>query len=106
MLDLDERLLTTRRWFYLIPAHGNPIKIVHGIESHRLESLPGETLSYVSWKELHKALKKTLTECKKVFMQYSPFNNLPLISYVDAGTVELIRSFGIEVISSADLVQQ
>lgn len=105
ILDLDEKALTTRRWFYFIPRHGEPVKIVHGIERHRLDSLPGKVLAYVGWKELHNVLRRTLAGCKRIFMQYSPLNNLPLISHVDAGTVELIRSFDVYVISSADLIQ-
>lgn len=105
ILNIDEKKLSTRRWYYLIPADGQPVKIVHVIEKEYLSHLPGDTLIYSSWKELHKILNNSLKQCKKVAMQYSAYNNLPNISYVDAGTVELIKSFNVEVVSSANLVQ-
>ncbi len=105
ILDLDTTKMTTRRWFYFIPASGDPIKIVHNIESGRLQSLPGETIFYSSWRDLHEYLKKIVRGHQKIAMQYSPDNNIPMISLVDAGTVELIRSFGSTIVSSANLVQ-
>jgi Xaa-Pro dipeptidase len=105
ILRLDHAKFTTRRWFYFVPAKGTPQKIVHAIETGTLDSLPGDKHVYLPWQQLHELLKKTLDGKKKVAMQYSPFNAIPYISRVDAGTVELIRSFGVEVVSSADLVQ-
>lgn len=105
ILNIDSNILTTRRWFYFIPMNGEPVKIVHKIEKMRLDSLPGRTLTYVRWQELHNLISKILVGHNRIFMQYSPLNNLPLISFVDAGTVDLVRSFGIEVVSSADLIQ-
>jgi Xaa-Pro aminopeptidase len=105
ILRLDHAKFTTRRWFYFVPAEGTPQKIVHAIETGTLDSLPGDKHVYLPWQQLHELLKKTLEGRKKVAMQYSPFNAIPYISRVDAGTVELIRSFGVEVVSSADLVQ-
>jgi len=105
ILRLDHAKFTTRRWFYYVPAQGTPQKIVHAIETGTLDSLPGDKHVFLPWQQLHELLKKTLEGKKKIAMQYSPFNAIPYISRVDAGTVELIRSFGVEVVSSADLVQ-
>jgi len=99
-------VLAKRRWFYLIPATGEPRKLVHRIEAATLDSLPGEKILYAAAEELEKNLKKLIGRAKKVAMQYSPNNSIPYISLVDAGTVELIRSQGCKVMSSADLVQQ
>jgi Xaa-Pro dipeptidase len=101
-----EHVLAKRRWFYMIPAKGAPRKLVHKIEAATLDSLPGEKLLYAAAEELEKNLKKLVGRAKKVAMQYSPKNSIPYISLVDAGTVELIRSKGCKVVSSADLVQQ
>lgn len=105
ILGLDSARMTTRRWFYFVPARGEPKKLVHSIEKGKLDSLPGSTLVYLPWEQLHVLLKKILGPAKKIAMQYSPKNNLPPISLVDAGTVELVKSFGHRVVSSADLVQ-
>ena len=105
ILRLDHAKFTTRRWFYFVPAKGTPIKIVHAIETGTLDSLPGDKHVYLAWQQLHQVLREALSGAKKVAMQYSPLNTIPYISRVDAGTVELIRSFGVEVVSSADLVQ-
>jgi Xaa-Pro aminopeptidase len=99
-------VLAKRRWFYMIPAKGEPRKLVHRIEAATLDSLPGERMLYAAAEELEKNLKKLVGRAKKVAMQYSPNNSIPYISLVDAGTVELIRSQGCKVMSSADLVQQ
>jgi Xaa-Pro aminopeptidase len=101
--------IATRRWFYFIPAHGDPIKIVHSIERDLLDHLPGLKLIYLPWQQLHQHLKDSLTQSgssrpPRIAMQYSPNNAIPYLGRVDAGTVELIRSFGIDVVSSADLV--
>lgn len=109
ILKLDEHAIGSRRWFYYIPASGECVKIVHRIEPAKLDALPGKPNEYSSWKELHAALHETLTnENKKprVAMQYSPMNDVPYMSRVDAGTIELVRSFGVEVVSSAEFVQQ
>src|SRR5262245_42209673 len=105
ILRLDHAKFTTRRWFYLVPAKGTPQKIVHAIETGTLDGLPGDKHVYLPWEQLHQLLREKLTGMKRVAMQYSPFNAIPYISRVDAGTIELIRSFGVEVVSSADLVQ-
>src|SRR5262249_21993246 len=105
ILRLDHAKFTTRRWFYFVPATGTPQKIVHAIETGTLDNLPGDKHIYLPWQQLHQLLREKLTGTRKVAMQYSPLNTIPYISRVDAGTVELIRSFGAEVVSSADLVQ-
>jgi len=103
-LELEPGLVT-RRWYYFIPAQGIPQKLVHRIESARLDPLPGEKHEYASWEEQQTLLRKLLSQAKKVAMQYSALNAIPYVSLVDAGTVELVRSLGKEVVSSADLVQ-
>jgi Xaa-Pro aminopeptidase len=109
ILRLGEHASGSRRWFYYIPAAGEATKIVHRIERNKLDALPGKRLDYSSWKEQHDLLRTTLTAGKpkpRVAMQYSPMNDIPYLSKVDAGTIELIRSFGAEVVTSAELVQQ
>ncbi|PYS31781.1 MAG: hypothetical protein DMG11_00190 [Acidobacteria bacterium] len=105
ILRLDHAKFTTRRWFYFVPAKGTPQKIVHAIEEGTLDNLPGNKRVYLPWQQLHQHLREALSGAKKVAMQYSPLNAIPYISRVDAGTVELVRSFGVEIVSSADLVQ-
>ena len=104
VLGLRPDLMVTRRWFYLIPAQGDPQKLVHRIESKHLDTLPGKGQVYSSWQELAGNLQTMLSPYKNVAMQYSPNNLIPYIGLVDAGTVELIRSFGVNVVSSANLV--
>lgn len=96
----------TRRWFYLIPAHGTPRKLRHRIEPASMSWWPGKETVYLSWRELEAGLKTLASGCKKIAMQYSPGNAVPTVSIVDAGTVEMIRaSTGAEIVSSGDLVQ-
>jgi Xaa-Pro aminopeptidase len=131
ILKLDQRGITTRRWFYYIPATGEPVKIVHSIERGKLDQLPGRKLVFLPWQQLHQYLRETLSgqapaqtngrkvvnlhrqtfmqraaTPKRIAMQYSPNNDIPYMSRVDAGTIELIRSFGVEPLPSADLVQR
>lgn len=105
ILDMDFEKMTSRRWFYFIPAAGEPVRLCHRVEPARLDSLPGEKVFYHRWEELHARLREILGEPKTIAMQYSPLCNIPYTSIVDGGTIELIRSFGHEVVSSADLVQ-
>jgi Xaa-Pro dipeptidase len=105
ILDLPHGM-RTRRWFYFVPAKGAPKKLVHKIEAAALASIPGDTLSYASQKELRDNLKKAMGKAKKVAMQYSPKNAIPYVAMVDAGTIELVRSLGPKVFTSADLVQK
>ncbi len=105
VLGLDFGKFTTRRWFYWIPAEGEPIRLVSAVESTKLDTLPGPKRVYLSWRELHAALREMLGGARKVAMQFSPQGNVPYVSIVDGGTIDLIRSFGYEVVSSAGLVQ-
>ncbi|HXE36428.1 MAG TPA: M24 family metallopeptidase [Verrucomicrobiae bacterium] len=98
--------MRTRRWYYFVPAKGTPRKLVHKIETESLASLPGETLFYAGQEELRKNLGKLLGRAKNIAMQYSPKNAIPYVAMVDAGTIELVRSAGAKVVSSADLVQK
>ncbi len=105
VLLLDPAVHVTRRWYYWIPTSGTPRKLLHRIEPRILDQLPGEPVYYVSWEQQRDLLKGLLKGCRRIAMQYSPLNAVPYVSRVDAGTIELIRSFGIEVVSSADLIQ-
>jgi len=105
ILGLDFGGFTTRRWFYWIPAQGEPARLVSSVESKKLDTLPGTKQVYLSWRELHAALKAILGKAKKVAMQYSPNADVPYVSIVDGGTIDLLRSFGYEIVSSASLVQ-
>ncbi len=104
ILGLDPHMHVTRRWYYFIPATGEPKKLVHRIESFRLDTLPGAKTAYSSWQELESKLQTLLTGATKIAMQYSPRNAIMYVSMVDAGTIELLRSFGKEPVTSADLV--
>jgi len=106
LLGLPASLMVTRRWFYLIPAEGEPVKLVHKIEAGHLDALPGKKLQYAGWQELFDQVKVMLAPYRDVSMQYSPNNLVFTISLVDAGTVELIRGLGKNVVSSCDLVAQ
>jgi Xaa-Pro aminopeptidase len=98
--------MRTRRWYYFVPAKGTPRKLVHKIETESLAALPGEALFYAGQEELRKNLGKLLGRAKTIAMQYSPKNAIPYVAMVDAGTIELVRSTGAKVVSSADLVQK
>lgn len=105
LLEIPSTTLLTRRFFYWIPQKGEPIKCLSVIEQHVLDHVPGKTKSFRSWTDLQECLKDVLKGSKKIAMEYSPQNAIPYVSKVDAGTVDLIRSFAIEVASSADLLQ-
>lgn len=96
---------TTRRWYYFIPAEGEPRGLVHKIESHALDSLPGTKDQYSSWSAQLDGLKRMLAGAAKAAMQYSRDCAIPYVSLVDGGTIELIRGLGVEVVTSANLVQ-
>ena len=104
VLGLPDHLMVTRRWFYLIPAEGEPQKLVHKIESGHLDTLPGKKRSYAAWQELFEALKQMLASCRDIAMQYSPNNLVFTISLVDGGTLDLVRGMGKNIVSSGDLV--
>lgn len=101
-----ERLGGSRRWFYFIPATGEPVKVVHAIEPDQIDVLPGRKLIYREWSLLTSQVKTAIGSRKRIAMQYSPSNDIPYISRVDAGTVEMVRSLDVTITSSADLVQQ
>jgi len=106
VLGLPSSLMVTRRWFYLIPAKGEPSKLVHKIEAGHLDSLPGSKRVYSGWQELFEQIKLFLADYKTIAMQYSPNNLVFTVSLVDAGTMELVRGLGKNVVSAADLIAQ
>lgn len=105
VLGMDFGKFTSRRWFYWIPAHGEPARLCSKVESTKLDALPGSKTLYRSWRDLHTGLKQILGGARTVAMQYSPMCNIPYVSIVDGGTIDMIRSLGYEVVSSAGLVQ-
>jgi Xaa-Pro dipeptidase len=106
ILGLDPKAHITRRYYYFVPAAGDPRKLVHRIEQGRLDTLPGSKGMYSSWQELHLGLDTMLTGARKIAMQYSPNNDIMYVSMADAGTVEFLRTLKKEIVSSADLVSQ
>jgi Xaa-Pro aminopeptidase len=104
-LDAGKKM-ATRRWYYMIPATGEPRGLVHAIERHNLDGLPGDKQPYAGRNGLDEGLRGLLKGMKRVAMEYSPGNNIPYISRVDAGTIESVRELGIDVVSSGDLVQR
>jgi Xaa-Pro dipeptidase len=98
--------MTTRRWYYLIPATGAPRGLVHAIERHNLDALPGDKIVYAGRQQLESGLTQLLNGVKRVAMEYSPECAIPYLSRVDAGTAEAIRRRGVEIFSSGDLVQR
>jgi Xaa-Pro aminopeptidase len=105
ILGLADTLQPTRRWYYLIPAEGEPVALVHRIEPEMLNSLPGRRVLYSRWTEQQQCISDMLRGLRRIAMQYSPQCAVPYVSMVDAGTIELIRCSGVDVVSSADLVQ-
>jgi len=105
-LDGSSGKLTTRRWYYLIPASGAPRGLVHALERHNLDGLPGAKEAYAERSELEMGLRRLLDGCRRVAMEYSPQGAIPYVSRVDAGTFEAVRSLGVDVVSSGDLVQR
>lgn len=106
ILGLSPADKVTRRWFYFIPARGTPGKLVHRVESHQLDTLPGRQIEYSSWEEMHRGVAKLIRGAKRIAMEYSRNNDIPYVGLVDAGTIELVRKCGPKIASSADLVQQ
>lgn len=106
VLGLSTPRHVTRRWYYLIPATGEPRGMVHRIEAGAIRELPGERIQYSSWQEQHSGLAQLLKGSKRVAMQYSPMCAVPYVAMVDAGTIELVRSLGIDVVTSAELIQE
>lgn len=106
ILGLDPKAHITRRYYYFVPAEGEPRKLVHRIEQGRLDALTGSKGLYSSWQELATGLEAMLRGYRRLAMQYSPNNAIMYVSMVDAGTVEFLRSIGKQIVSSADLVSQ
>ena len=106
VLGLPGDLQPTRRWYYFLPAVGEPRKLVHSIESGALDTLPGAKDLYSSWTEQQQKLRVLLNGAKRIAMQYSANCAIPYVSMVDAGTIELVRATGVEIVTSADLVQE
>lgn len=106
VLDLEGQPTGSRRWLYFIPAEGSPRKLVHRIETGALDHLPGDKTIYLRWQELEAGIAALVQGSQTVAMEYSPRNANPYVSRVEAGTVELVRSFGVNVVSSGNLVQR
>jgi Xaa-Pro aminopeptidase len=104
LLEIPPERILTRRFFYWIPQQGDPVKILHQIEPGVLSHLPGELQTYATWQDLESSLRRALQNAHTVAMEYSPKNNLPYVSRVDAGTFEFISSWGVQIHSSADLI--
>jgi Xaa-Pro dipeptidase len=104
ILDIPKTAHLTRRFYYLIPKEGEPVKIVNGIEAGHLDHLPGKKFTYSSHASLSKHISETLKNQKKIAMEYSPKNAIPYVSKVDAGTIEQIKSYDVEIVSSGDLI--
>jgi len=105
VLGFKPEATPSRRWYYLIPAHGEAQRLVHRIESGMLDALPGAKHLYSGWSTQVDGLKAILQGCRKVAMQYSPLCAIPYVSMVDGGTIELVRSTGVDIATSADLIQ-
>lgn len=105
ILDFRPPRHVTRRWYYLIPVEGEPRALVHRVEPNMLDALPGTQTVYSGWQTQASGLASLLTGCRRIAMQYSPLCAVPYVAMVDAGTIELVRAAGVEVVSSADLVQ-
>ena len=105
VLQMDPDAHSSRRYAYYIPASGTPVKLVHRIEASALDHLPGEKIVYLKWQEWEEGIASLLSDAKQIAMEYSPRNANPYIARVDAGTLELVRERGVDVVSSGDLVQ-
>jgi Xaa-Pro dipeptidase len=105
ILKLNPKAVATRRWYYFIPAQGEPRGLVHAVEPEALTGLPGSVLKYSSWSAQVDGLHRLLANSRKIAMQYSPNCSIPYVSLVDGGTLELVRGVGVEVATSANLIQ-
>jgi Xaa-Pro dipeptidase len=105
ILGLPEQAFFSRRWAYYVPAQGQPTKLVSAVESHVLDSLPGEKRIYRTWQQYEETLRELVAGARRVAMEYVPNCAIPYSSRVDAGTIELVRALGPEVVSSADFAQ-
>src|SRR5438445_11019228 len=105
VIGLGNEAMLSRRWFYYVPARGEPKKLVHRIAPHALDHRAGPAQPYLRWQELEAGVASLVKGAKKVAMEYVPRNANPYVSRVDAGTIELVRSCGVDVLPSGDLVQ-
>jgi Xaa-Pro aminopeptidase len=105
VLGLDPARTPTRRWYYLIPASGEPRGLRHRVEPNMIAALPGTKFPYSSWTEQVEGIRKITAGLRRIAMQYSPNCAIPYVSMVDAGTIELVRAAGLEVVTSAELIQ-
>ncbi|HLZ57841.1 MAG TPA: hypothetical protein VKR06_12905, partial [Ktedonosporobacter sp.] len=106
VLGLSTEGMYSRRWFYFVPAQGTPTALISAVENHVLSELPAERRIFRTWQEMHESLRALLQPGARIAMEYSPMNAIPYMSRVDAGTVELVRSFGAQVVTSANLAQR
>jgi len=106
VLGLDPAGARSRRWYCLVPAQGQPRKLLHAIEPRALDGVPGSAATYTSWRTRDRELGALLRGVRRVAMDYSPRNEIPTVARVDGGTLELVRAMGPEVVSSADLVAE
>lgn len=106
VLSLPVDSFFSRRWFYFVPVHGAPVALVSAVEAHVLHSLPGERLVFRTWQEMQSHLRTILRPGTRIAMEYSPMNAIPYMARVDGGTLELVRSFGVEIVSSANIAQR
>jgi len=106
VLGLDQKPAGTRRFFYYVPVKGEPRKLVHRIETAALDVLPGEKAIYLRWQDLEAGVADLLRGSRRVAMEYAPRLSNPYVSRVDAGTIEVVRACGVEVVSSGNLIQQ
>src|ERR1700730_360109 len=106
ILEMPAEQMLSRRWFYFIPAQGEPRKLAHRIEQASLDQVPGSKRIYLRWQDLEAGVQALVQGAKRVAMEYVPRNANPYVSRVDAGTVELVRSFGVEIVPSGDLIQR
>lgn len=106
VLGLDRKPAGTRRFFYFIPTKGTPRKLVHRIETGALDDLPGDRAVYLPWQQLEAGVAEMIGNCRRIAMEYAPRVSNPYVSKVDAGVIELVRSTGVEIVSSGDLIQQ
>ncbi|MBI3945487.1 MAG: M24 family metallopeptidase [Armatimonadetes bacterium] len=104
LLGMRDAVLT-RRWFWWVPARGSALVLAHRIEESQFRGFDGKVQTYVSWQDLRRCLEGLLGDCDRIAMEYSHGGTLPYIGRVDAGTLELVRACGVDVVSSADLVQ-
>jgi Xaa-Pro aminopeptidase len=106
VLGLDPAGPRSRRWYCLVPAQGQPRRLVHAIEPRALEGVPGALTTYTSWRVRDRELGTLLRGARRIAMDWSPRNEIPTVARVDGGTLELVRSMGPEIVSSADLVAE